>query len=210
MSKLICQMKTSNSALNKNDVRKHMRSDLAKLTQAEKSAESKKLCTTVSALPEWQGAKTVVGFVPMSDEPEILPLLSHSFVEGRLTGLVRLEQGTINLARFRPHILDSLESVAGTRLTQPDATAEIIPFESLVFPVVLLVPGLGFEAHGARLGRGGGWYDRLLASLCKTGSVCAIGVCFSVQLLKAIPTEKHDRLVNLVVAADQVYGRQKR
>lgn len=62
---------------------------------------------------------------------------------------------------------------------------------------VVLVPGLGFTADGRRLGQGGGHYDRFLPRLddrCLT-----MGVCFAEQILDDLPTEAHDRRVDIVV-----------
>jgi 5-formyltetrahydrofolate cyclo-ligase len=65
------------------------------------------------------------------------------------------------------------------------------------WPDVVIVPGLAFTAGGDRLGQGGGWYDRFLAGVrpdCTT-----IGVCFSEQVVDAIPTEGHDVVMDHVV-----------
>lgn len=68
---------------------------------------------------------------------------------------------------------------------------------------VLLVPGVGFDKTGQRLGHGAGHYDRTLAQLdphCVT-----IGVAFGVQIVAQIPTEAHDRPVQMVLTEDAVY-----
>jgi 5-formyltetrahydrofolate cyclo-ligase len=65
---------------------------------------------------------------------------------------------------------------------------EPIPLQELD---VILVPGLAFdEATGARLGRGGGFYDRLLSQTEIRAKL--IGVAFHLQMLLEIPTERHD------------------
>lgn len=63
---------------------------------------------------------------------------------------------------------------------------------------VILVPGLGFDRSGRRLGRGGGHYDRLLAMLPPTTP--RIGVCFACQVVDSIPDEPHDARVDMVVS----------
>lgn len=60
-----------------------------------------------------------------------------------------------------------------------------------------LVPGLAFTKDGARLGYGGGWYDRLLCRAAKT--VPKIGIAFEFQVVDDLPTEPHDiRLTSVV------------
>ena len=61
-----------------------------------------------------------------------------------------------------------------------------------------IVPGVAFDRHGNRLGRGRGYYDRLLARLGRAG-VPTIGVCFDFQKLDAIPAETHDIAVGEVL-----------
>jgi 5-formyltetrahydrofolate cyclo-ligase len=64
-------------------------------------------------------------------------------------------------------------------------------------PDVVIVPGLAFTPNGARLGQGGGWYDRFLPDVRPDCTV--IGVAFSTQLLDELPEERHDIRVHVVV-----------
>ena len=58
-----------------------------------------------------------------------------------------------------------------------------------------LVPGVGFDLKGRRLGRGRGFYDRLLAQI--SGTKCGVG--FDEQIVEAIPTEPHDVHLNYIL-----------
>lgn len=62
----------------------------------------------------------------------------------------------------------------------------------LVQPDLLLVPLLAFDAHGHRLGQGGGFYDRTIAAL----GVPAIGIAFAGQEISSLPVEAHDIALN--------------
>ncbi|MFL6542883.1 MAG: 5-formyltetrahydrofolate cyclo-ligase [Chthoniobacterales bacterium] len=64
-------------------------------------------------------------------------------------------------------------------------------------PDLVLVPGLAFSRTHQRLGRGGGCYDRLLAG--RASPAYKLGVCFSIQLREAIPTDAHDVVLNDVI-----------
>jgi len=64
---------------------------------------------------------------------------------------------------------------------------------------LVIVPGLGFDAYGNRLGRGKGYYDRFLKRLSHTTT--SIGLAFDFQILPSIPTTKHDVAVKRVISA---------
>ena len=57
------------------------------------------------------------------------------------------------------------------------------------------IPGIGFDENGNRLGFGKGIYDQLL----KNSSSTKIGICYDFQLIKDMPTEKHDVKMNIII-----------
>jgi 5-formyltetrahydrofolate cyclo-ligase len=81
------------------------------------------------------------------------------------------------------------------RLREPVAGEEV-PLSHID---CLIVPGLAFTKAGARLGRGGGYYDRVLASI--DSNTVTVGVCFEFQVLEALPVESHDLSVQRVLWA---------
>ena len=70
---------------------------------------------------------------------------------------------------------------------------ELVEPEEINF---VFIPGLAFAKTGERLGRGGGFYDRLLA---KYTIGTRVGVCHDFQLKKHIPTEPHDFLMDFIL-----------
>ncbi len=63
---------------------------------------------------------------------------------------------------------------------------------------LFLCPGLGFDPHGGRIGRGMGFYDRVL-ELARPDAV-KLGVCFGFQLVEEVEMEDHDIRMNGVIA----------
>ncbi len=68
---------------------------------------------------------------------------------------------------------------------------------------LVLVPGLAFSRDRRRLGRGGGYFDRLLSDRAK--NAFKLGICFGFQVMDAIPTEPHDVIVDAVATEDRVW-----
>src|ERR1700730_7209764 len=66
---------------------------------------------------------------------------------------------------------------------------------------LILVPGLAFSKDRHRLGRGGGYFDRLMAG--PAASAFKLGICFSFQLLDSVPLETHDVIMDTVVTDDR-------
>ena len=67
---------------------------------------------------------------------------------------------------------------------------------------VFLVPGLAFTASGKRLGRGGGYYDKLLS---KYPDTLKIGITFNERIMQDLPTESHDISMDYVFTNDKYY-----
>lgn len=67
---------------------------------------------------------------------------------------------------------------------------------------VFLVPGMAFDREGYRLGRGGGMYDRVLATRRRESVAC--GLCFASQLRARLPREPHDKRVDVIVTEEGV------
>lgn len=77
----------------------------------------------------------------------------------------------------------------------PKGTIWLKPPYSLIEPEWFLVPGVGFDLTGARLGRGKGYYDRYLADK----SALKIGLAWSEQIVDRIPVEHHDAQMDYII-----------
>lgn len=78
---------------------------------------------------------------------------------------------------------------------------------------LLIVPGLGFDRHGHRMGQGKGYYDRFIARMNisaepTTKKLLLVAVCLTPQLVEdqSIPVADYDRTMDMVVSPDAVYG----
>lgn len=146
----------------------------------------------VQAHPAWTAAATVGLFAPLPEEPDLLGLLDHS---GKRFAFPCVQGETLlwRFASSREQLQPAPNSTG--RLREP-ATGELLPATVLD---CLLVPGLAFTRCGKRLGRGGGYYDRTLAATAPHART--LGVCFSLQIVEALPSEPHDIPVHEVLHA---------
>ena len=63
-----------------------------------------------------------------------------------------------------------------------------------------IVPGVLFDNKGNRIGRGGGWYDKLLSSIVSY----SIGLAYDYQIVEDISTEEHDVAVDMIITESRV------
>ena len=66
-------------------------------------------------------------------------------------------------------------------------------------PSLILVPLVGFDLKGRRLGYGGGFYDRTLEKLRQSGPLTVVGLAYAAQKLAKVPAEAHDIRLDWVV-----------
>ena len=89
-------------------------------------------------------------------------------------------------------IQSALEAGKQVLLLEPEGDA----FQDFAAIDLAIVPGMAFDASGHRLGRGRGYYDRLLQRL---PHVTTLGICFPFQLVDAVPAALHDISVSEVI-----------
>ena len=89
---------------------------------------------------------------------------------------------------------------AGEPLT-PDVMGVPAPPDSaqIVTPDVIFAPVLAFDRRGGRLGQGGGYYDRLIASLRAQQLLLVIGLAYAGQELAEVPMEPHDQRLDAIL-----------
>jgi 5-formyltetrahydrofolate cyclo-ligase len=71
-----------------------------------------------------------------------------------------------------------------------------------------IVPGLAFDRHGGRLGRGGGFYDKLLADESIKAIRC--GLAFSTQIIEKVPTQEHDKQMDILITDKEIIATNSR
>lgn len=134
----------------------------------------------------------VAGYVAMRGEADPLPLLAALQEEDVITALPRIEARAAALGFFR--WINGEPLVEGTFGTsEPGQEAEAVT------PDIVLVPLIAFDKDGARLGYGGGFYDRTLEALRMRHKVLAVGFAFEAQEADNLPAEPHDAALDAVV-----------
>ena len=171
-------------------LREQIRDALQKTSPALRAVESIELCDRLE--PQLQSAHTILFFAPLPDEPDVWPLLEKLLPTKKICALPAFDSATRTYSARRVQNSTRDLSAGKFGVREPAAACAEIPLEQ--FDLVL-VPGVAFDWHGHRLGRGRGFYDRLLAKV--RGIKC--GVAFDAQMVKEIPASSHDVRMDFIV-----------
>ena len=161
---------------------------------ASRSRDSQTITQKLCALPAYRAANLVAAYASFGSELDTSEFLARILTDGKQLVLPRINRA--QRALELRHVVDlGADLVAGVwGIREP---AERCPLLSLTKVEFMLVPGVAFAASGARLGYGGGFYDRLLASLYR--NMARIAAAFQLQMVDQLPEGPHDQRVDRVV-----------
>ncbi len=139
--------------------------------------------------PRLRDAHIVLAYYSLPDEVNTHQLIDELVAEGKTVLLPKVLDGeTMELRRYTGR--QDL-SEGSFHIMEPVGE----PFSDYSEIDLSLIPGMAFDAHGHRLGRGKGYYDRFLRAM----SVRTIGVCFDFQRVDEVPTDENDVAVDEVI-----------
>jgi 5-formyltetrahydrofolate cyclo-ligase len=173
-------------------VRSQFRRKVQHMAPATRAQESAALCSRLLENPMWEDTRTVLFFSPLPDEPDIWPALVQVLNHGLTVALPRYHK---ERRTYGAHLVRNLESdivLGHHRIREPRQECPEHPLNLLD---LVLVPGVAFDLSGHRLGRGAGYYDRLLAEV--RGTTC--GIAFDEQVSGKLPVEPHDMFVDCLL-----------
>ncbi len=180
-------------APDKADLRRALRARLGEMSREERRGKSAAALAHLLASPVWSGARCVLAYLAMASEVNLDSLFG---APGKVTGAPRSDWDTrAMVAATITSAEDAVEVRPGLR--EPGPGAHPIGVDELD---LVLVPGLGFDRAGSRLGRGGGFYDRFLATL--PGRTVTVGVAYEAQLIDVLPVEAHDAGVRMLLTEE--------
>jgi len=184
----------------KTDLRREMRARL-KTLGAARAKNSRAIVAAIAVHEAFRQAETVALFAPLDSEPDIDLLWEHS---GHRYCYPRVVGTQLEFVAVR-HFEDLAPAGWNPSLREPAASQQIITPAEIA---LILVPGLAFTRDGRRLGRGGGYYDRLLA-LHRPHAV-VLGTCFDLQIVPDIPCEAHDERVDDLITESTAVPPERR
>ncbi len=146
-------------------------------------------------------APSVVLYCTRDNEVQTEKIFADALRSGRRVYFPRvdLKHRIMHLVR----VADAQELVPGAfGIPEPSGSEIATPVE--LGSALICVPGVAFSPSGQRLGRGGGYYDRLIAQA--GAQTVTAGLAYSFQLLDALPESVSDRRLRFIVTESTVYA----
>lgn len=182
--------------MEKSNIRRRIKSLRLNLTKSEKETAAHEVFSQLEKCKYFLESEKILMYYSLPDELSTIAFLEKwsdkkTFYLPRVNGVQldilpydkqRLETGAFNI-----------EEPVGEELVNP---CEI---------ELIIVPAVAFDRNGTRLGRGKGFYDRLLSAT----KAVKIGVAYDFQLFEELPSEPHDIPVDIVITQNEYLERLK-
>ncbi|HTY52410.1 MAG TPA: 5-formyltetrahydrofolate cyclo-ligase [Methanomicrobiales archaeon] len=179
----------------KNRVRQAMRERREKLSPAERLEKSRKICGHVLGLI--REGETVMVYSSKELEANTRPLIEELLAAGNpvIVPVIVKEDVSLRLS----YLTDPSVLVIST-FGVPEPIGSEIPARAEDVDTIIL-PMLGFDRRGARLGYGAGYYDRFLA---RNPRIRRIGIAFACQEADEVPCDENDIHMHLIITEDGI------
>lgn len=175
--------------MDKKELRKQIRAAKRAVPFCEKCARSLPIMQQVEQLPQFREAQTILLYWSMEDEVQTHDFVNRWYQQKTLL-LPCVDGDDLRLRQYTgPKCLKEGEQFGIGEPTGPE-------FCNLSSIQMIIVPGVAFDCHNNRMGRGRGFYDRLLKS---TPKAYKVGVAFKFQMVDLVPTEEFDVPMDAVI-----------
>ena len=167
------------------------------LTSSDGRAWSALIQGKVLQFPPYIRSGSVALYSPIQNEVDTTTIRDHALGASKIVYYPRIRESCVELlqvdsaAAFEIGHLGIFEPIGERRLSAAE------PLE-----LTMVVPGVVFDSRGNRLGRGAGWYDRLLKQI--GGKVVSVGLAYEFQIVDEVPADSWDQRVDYVITERRV------
>ncbi|MBR5452914.1 MAG: 5-formyltetrahydrofolate cyclo-ligase [Clostridia bacterium] len=175
----------------KNSLRQEYKEKRRQLPREKKQSMDKRICDTAVSLASFRFADALLLFAPLADEIDVFPMAAEALRRGKTVAFPVSSPGGIMEYRS----VDSLDMLSPGNMGILEPGEGSLPFSPEGKVCLCVVPAFLFDKKGYRVGYGGGYYDRFLASY--KGST--MGVIYNDCILDRVPRGRYDLPVDILV-----------
>ncbi len=176
--------------LDKKQIRDEIKKIKLTLTDKEKEFASYAVFSKLVNLEVWNKAKNILLYYSLPDELQTVTFLEQ--IQNKNIFLPKVEGSNLIALPYHKNKLNQ----GAFSILEPIGNCSINPNDL----DLIIAPGVAFDKELNRLGRGKGYYDKLLIQ-CKA---YMIGICYDFQLVDKIPTEIHDIKMNMIITPTKI------
>jgi 5-formyltetrahydrofolate cyclo-ligase len=190
---------TMNDEDSKAGLRNKISAALKNLPREKRQTDSDKLRSSLKRETFFRQARSILFFASLPEEVDLWPLLEETINSGKVVALpcFDTDRRIYHSRRVRDVQVEILSGQFGIR--EPIAGCIAVPLDDLD---LILVPGVAFDARGRRLGRGHGYYDRLLERF--RGK--KVGIAFDEQIVESVPWGNLDINMDFILTPTRLIG----
>lgn len=183
------------------DLRKQILTARNKLDPAQRHERSRQIRERLLSLDEIQASLNIFIYVNFRSEVETVGIIDELLAQGKNVSvpLTRIEEKRLEIVS----ISDPDKELVPGYCDIPEPREELVRTNS-VDPEqldVIVLPGSVFDLRGGRFGYGGGYYDRLLASIPRARRVA---LAFELQIVDKLPLQNHDEILDTIVTEQRL------
>ena len=175
--------------MDKSALRAHIRQMKRQMTPQQIKQAGDRLAEKLIALPEYQQAETIYGYMPYNQEVRTIPILEHALKNGKRVAVPKVYGDEMRFI-YVTDLGAMAKSSCG--IPEPIADGPVADDPN----ALVIMPGLAFDREGHRVGYGGGFYDKFLA---QEPSHPKVALCYDFQMLPSIETDSFDIPVDRVI-----------
>lgn len=180
--------------MTKQELRQQVAQQVQRLNDAQRDTQSLYACLQILGTAEWQQSQTVLLYAALPDEVSLQLLVDDAMGSGKRVILPVVKGDTLEL-----RVYDPLHCEVKGKYQILEPTDQCPLLSDLSDIDLAIIPGRAFTRRGHRLGRGKGYYDRLLTD---PALHCPLwGVGFTCQLVRFIPVDEWDVKLNKVIVS---------
>ncbi len=181
--------------MDKNQLRKELKSLRNRLSKEDVAAKSAAVCRSILKLPVYKNAQTIFAYLAFGNEVSIDSVIKAALKDGKKI-CVPLITGPHEMQAALLQSFDAVQ-LGAYGIRAPQEGAALIAPQQID---LVLVPGLGFDLAGGRMGMGAGFYDRFLPQCTKAVTT---GITYDILLCSKIICDSRDVPVDYVVTESQ-------
>lgn len=177
--------------VSKAEIRREVRLRKRMLSDVQKSDAATRCFARLEQCPEFEMARRVLVYASLPDEISTADFIQHWYGKKQLF-LPRVNGDDLDILPYSP----DATSAGAFGISEPAGS----DCRDIAEMDLVVVPAMAYDRQGNRLGRGRGFYDRLLrAAVCPL-----VGTVYAVQIVDNVPAESHDVKIPIIITEEEI------